>query len=365
MCGAVVGVGSARLCAAERNPTRDLPMRTTDRQTPPPEGHVRPLDPFHDLEPVVDLISVAFGERLDPAGKATLARMRRFAHSGPLLQWARVLMGRATVTAGLVWVVNGRVVGNVSVRRARSSGGYLIGNVVVHPEWRGRGIASALMRKAIRVVSRRRAHWVGLEVRVGNEVARGLYERLGFQEVGRTHHLLRPAGTGQADQLARPDLMRRGRRRDGDALVQLMRAVIPEEQRPLLDVKRTDYHPSWGRRLEHWLRCEDEVWWVVPMEDPGEDGIIGAVRAVHRRGAFPNCMEVLVHPGKGPSVESDLVRRGVASLRGSPRKPIEISLPRATGALLLALDEEGFQKLRVLIQMRRSLRQEIAVPVKP
>ena len=328
-----------------------------ERREPTPEGHVRSVDPFRDLPSVVDLIDVAFGEHLDPSGKATLARMRRFAEGGPLLQWVWALLGKAAVAPGLVWVVEDRIVGNVSVRRARNSEGYLIGNVVVHPECRGRGIASALMRRVIQAISRRGARWVGLEVRVANEVARGLYENLGFKEVGRTYHLLRASALGKVGHPPRPDLMRRGRQNDGDALVRLMKTTIPPEQRPLLEVQAADYRPSWRRRVEHWLRCEDEIWWIIP----GGEGIAGAVRTVRKRGAFPNRMEVLVQPESGSRFEGALVRQGIASLGGPARKPIEISLPEATDSLLAALKEAGFEELRVLIQMKRSLGRRVPV----
>jgi ribosomal protein S18 acetylase RimI-like enzyme len=335
---------------------------TAARQTPRPEGRIRPLDPFRDLESVVDLIGVAFGDRLDPAGEATLARMRRFARGGPLLQWLWAFLGTATVAPGVVWVMDGRIVGNLSMRRARSLGGYLIGNVVVHPDERGKGIASALMEAAIKAIRRRGAHWVGLEVRADNEVARGLYERLGFQEVGRTHHFLRAGGSEGGDRPPRSELMRPGRRRDGDALVRLMCAVIPEEQRPLLEIQEDDYRPGWRRRVEHWLRCEDEAWWIVAGN--GGPEMKGAVRTVQRRGAFPNRMEVLVRPGDNAGFEADLVRQGVANLGRSSRKPIETSLPEATDSLVAALKGEGFRRLRVLIQMKRSLRRRFSVPVR-
>ena len=337
---------------------------TSAPQTPQAEGHIRPLDPFRDLESVVDLISVAFGDRLDPAGKATLARMRRFAHGGSLLQWASAFLGTVTVAPGLVWETNGQVVGNLSMRRARSPGGYLIGNVVVHPSHQGQGIATALMKTAIRAVSRRGARWVGLEVRADNEVARGLYKDLAFQEVGRTRHFLRTAGTGKGGRRPRSHLLRRGRRRDADAIVRLMKAVIPEQQRPLLEVRESDYRPSWTRRVEHWLRCEDEVWWVLTGDGGGgEDGIIGAVRTVRKRGSFPHRMEILVYPEGAADSEIDLVRQGIASLGGSPHKPIETSLPQASDSLVAALRREDFRELRVLIQMKRSLKHRTTVHV--
>jgi hypothetical protein len=149
-------------------------------------------------------------------------------------------------------------------------------------------------------------------------------------------------------------------------MVRLMKSVIPEEQRPLLEIQEADYRPAWRRRVEHWLRCEDEVWWVLADDgEPGENALRGGVRAVHKRGRFPNRMEVLVRPDRGPAAEAKLVRQGVTSLRGSPRKPIETSVPAATGSLTAALRAEGFQEMRVLIQMKRDLRRKLSVHVKP
>ncbi len=309
------------------------------------------------MEAVVDLIEVAFGDRLDPAGRATLQRMRRFARRGPLLQWLWALAGKATVAPGLVWEADGRLVGNVSLRRARAGGGYLVGNVVVDPDHQRQGIGTALMREAIRVISRRDARWVGLEVRVDNRAARRLYEQLGFREVGKTVHLLRPSGEGDPGGAPPRTLMRRGRGEDGEAVVNLMRAVIRAELRPLLEVEASDYRPGWGRRIEHWFRGEDELWWVCG----GEENLQGAVRAVRRRGAFPNCMEILIREGHEAGLEGHLVRQGIVGLGGSPRKPVEICVPDARGSLLTALEEEGFRQLRVLVQMKRILKHRVPV----
>lgn len=323
------------------------------------EAFIRVFDPFRDLEPVVDLIDVAFGDRLDPVGRATLARMRRYARRGPLLQWCWALLGKATVAPGLVWVEDGRVVGNVSLRRARSRGGHLIGNVVVHPEWRGQGIASALMRAAIDRLSQREVGWVGLEVRAENEVARRLYEGFGFQEVGRTLHMLRPAGMVWEGHPLSRNVARRGRGRDGDALVELMQDVIPREHGELLEVEEGDYRPGWERTVERWLKGEREIWWVVEADG----GICGAVRAVRKAGGFPNQLEILVTVDKR-EVEAPLVRHGLASLNGSPKKSAEVSLPAPTDRLVVALEEEGFRETRVLVQMKRGLRLRVPVTMK-
>lgn len=323
------------------------------------QGFIRPFDPFQDLEPVVELIGIAFGDRLDPTGKATLARMRRFAEAGPLLQWLWAFLGRAAVAPGLVWIEDGRVVGNVSLRRARNNAGYLIGNVVVHPDCRERGIATALMETAIRKVSERGARWIGLEVRADNEAARSLYAGLDFREVGRTVHLLRPAGLPWGGRPPSTGTVRRGKSRDGDALIELMHAVIQEEHRPLLEVQESDYQPGWNRTLELWLRGVREVWWVA--EDDEE--LRGTVRAVRKAGRFPNRLEILAK-SDSEAFEVALVKHGLASLNGSPQKPVEASLTLPADQVVAALKNEGFREMHVLVQMKRYLGHRIPVTIR-
>ena len=57
-------------------------------------------------------------------------------------------------------------------------------NVAVHPDFRRRGIAEALVVKLVEELKVRGNHSLMLEVRVSNEPARTLYEKLGFQQVG-------------------------------------------------------------------------------------------------------------------------------------------------------------------------------------
>lgn len=60
-------------------------------------------------------------------------------------------------------------------------------SVAVHPDFRGRGIAKALVAESLRRLRARGARRVRLEVRPGNVPAVRLYERAGFETRGRTH----------------------------------------------------------------------------------------------------------------------------------------------------------------------------------
>lgn len=313
---------------------------------------VRLFDPYRDLKPVAELIAAAFGDRLDPAGQVALVEMRRIARWGPLLWWLYwPRWSSVGVTPGFVWVEEGCVVGNASLRRALRWGGFFIGNVAVHPDWQGRGIASGLMEAALEEISARGGRWVGLEVRADNQVAHRLYERLGFREVGRTLHMLRPAGLPWAGSLSSHPSLRRGRRRDNAALIELVRAVVPEPQRPLLERRREDYQPGWERALDRWLEGRREVWWVIE-----ENAVVcGAVRALCERGRRPDRLEVLAAPEHSGRFESVLVQQGVTSLRTAPKKMIETVLPDPTEPLVAALEAACFQRVRALVQMRLDL----------
>ena len=58
-------------------------------------------------------------------------------------------------------------------------------NVAVHPDFRRRGVAEALIIRLVSDLKERGIHALLLEVRVSNTPAITLYEKLGFSQVGR------------------------------------------------------------------------------------------------------------------------------------------------------------------------------------
>lgn len=55
-----------------------------------------------------------------------------------------------------------------------------ITNVAVLPDWQGRGLGTELMQLMIDFAKKQGCQWLSLEVRIDNEVAKDLYQSLGF-----------------------------------------------------------------------------------------------------------------------------------------------------------------------------------------
>lgn len=55
-------------------------------------------------------------------------------------------------------------------------------NIAIHPDYQGNHYGEALLRKMIRIAKERGVIRITLEVRVSNDVAQGLYKKLGFQD---------------------------------------------------------------------------------------------------------------------------------------------------------------------------------------
>ncbi len=73
-------------------------------------------------------------------------------------------------------------------------------NLCIHPEFQGQGLARRLLQRLMTRVCNGEADTLFLEVRSSNKVAIGLYESMGFNEIGRRHGYY-PAQQGREDAI--------------------------------------------------------------------------------------------------------------------------------------------------------------------
>lgn len=83
----------------------------------------------------------------------------------------------------LVWEENGQILGYVGSQTVLGETDMM--NVAVHPDARRRGIAEALILALVDGLREKESHCLTLEVRASNAPAIGLYEKLGFAQIGR------------------------------------------------------------------------------------------------------------------------------------------------------------------------------------
>ena len=83
----------------------------------------------------------------------------------------------------LVAEVDGRVAGYIGSQTVPDESDMM--NVAVHPDFRRRGIAEALVNALCDALKKQGSVSLTLEVRASNDPAKALYEKLGFLQVGK------------------------------------------------------------------------------------------------------------------------------------------------------------------------------------
>jgi putative acetyltransferase len=89
--------------------------------------------------------------------------------------------------ASIVAVTPDEVIGSLGISREEHPVTRHVASIgmMVHPNWRGRGVGSALMAKALEWARQMGVEKVALSVYPDNDAARALYRKFGFVEEGR------------------------------------------------------------------------------------------------------------------------------------------------------------------------------------
>ena len=143
--------------------------------------NLRPLNILRDLPAVADLIEQCFSETMDNDGRRYVQDMRKAGKDNSFIKWAnRVADSTSLPLTGYIWEENNQIVGNISVVPFRHRGKklYLIANVAVHPNYRRKGIARALTKRALQHIREKKIKDVWLHVRTDNPEAILLYTKL-------------------------------------------------------------------------------------------------------------------------------------------------------------------------------------------
>ena len=121
--------------------------------------------------------------KMDESHVAQIAELEKICFSDP---WSEKSVASELKNPWSLWLVameGERLAGYIGSQSVEGEADMM--NVAVHPDFRRRGVARSLILKLIEGLKANGVHSLALEVRASNESAIALYEKLGFETVGR------------------------------------------------------------------------------------------------------------------------------------------------------------------------------------
>lgn len=322
------------------------------------ERGIRPFDIGRDLRPVARLIAEAFADELDDQGEAALRELRILGHMSGLIR----LLTRGTgelhdVFNGFVWVEDSQIVGNVTVQRAAGqSGRWQIANVAVAPNYRGRGISRALMETALAYIHEMGGSWAVLQVRANNTIARGLYQRMGFEEMGGSVEMYIDRAPRQINATSVPQLQPFSAS-ESQLLYELATSQHNAESQWWRGVRRSDFDVTLEQHIGEWLNqmVGRERIYRMTIRD-FKSRFEGALLLKARRWRGVHDLQIWVRSEAHESYQQRLVLWALAKLIEYPIWPVKVALNTNQTVAQETLIEHGFIERNTLLTMRRHMR---------
>jgi len=317
------------------------------RETEREQG-LRPLDVLRDLNGIGKLIDIAFADDIAVDGSQFLQDLAFLTAISPAM-WAlrRISGDMRDAFDGFVWIEDGRVVGNVTLTRDDAERSvWTASNVAVHPDYRRRGIARAMMLAAIDTVAERGGGILSLQVKAGNQPACNLYRDLGFVLVDGVV-TMRPNGAlpGPLPLAAQARTVRHGQWPQVLDLVRAARAPLAGQLSPL---RQSDYQRGLVQRLADELgdalRQERRFWLAV-----GDERFAGAAR-LELRSFGGSTIELIMRPDADAETIDALVQSAIKAA-GAIDRTLTVRADSSCAAARTALIRLNFSELRDLQRM--------------
>ena len=127
--------------------------------------------------------------RMNESHVKAVAELEKLCFSEP---WSENSVASELKNKLALWLVaeeDGRVAGYIGSQTCGDESDVM--NVAVHPDFRRRGIAEALVKDLVEQLKAIGSRCLTLEVRASNDPAIALYEKMGFLEVGRRKNYYR------------------------------------------------------------------------------------------------------------------------------------------------------------------------------
>ena len=321
---------------------------------------LRPMDPMKDLGKVADLIEEAFADELDQSGQNALRELRWLHHFKPILWWMVTFNpDHSDFLSGFVWEEDRKIVGNITVNQiSPGSRRWLISNVAVSGDYRGRGIGTGLMLAGLELIEDYHGGSVSLQVRADNGPAKHIYQTLGFKEISGTAYL-RFKRVPQVKVVPLPAGVTLRQRNfnltDARLAYNLAGEATPASVQKEWPLRLSRFRLGTSERLNSVFRQlvggGPLAFWVV------EDGerFVSTVNILPGGWGQNHFIELVVHPDWRGRVEKPLISRALTYLYSWRRRRIEIKHPVDHVEAIEAYREFGCREEQTLLWMKREM----------
>ena len=299
-----------------------------------------------DLNDLLDLLPRCFAKEFeitgfDPDHMKDMVN-RAFGRMGRLFLGSAQLLGKEPVRF-LVADAKNRVVGTTIVNRDRKVG--YIAAVMVHPDYRNRGIATTLVKNAVEYVQKRKMDRAILDVVSTNAPAITVYSKLGFVEFERVVHMVGEASSLSA-QVGTGVQTRLFQKKDIDEVYNLIGASDEREHFRVYNFSKRHLKTPFWVGMFHFatqkrivaVRDGKIVGYVpVTYTTPKEAGGIGFMR-VNREGGLSG-------------IDIALLNAAFDEIRKGGVRRIHVAVPAARQELIETAKSLGFREAMTIIGM--------------
>lgn len=294
-----------------------------------------------DLDSVLELERLCFSREFEAMGLDTAHLRKRvarlFGFAGRfLLLLLRFL--RKEPFRFLVAEVDGNVVGTTIVSQNGKVG--YISTVMVHPYYRGRGIAKKLVEKAISYIRQRRMKMAVLHVDPVNKPAKSLYAKLGFKEFEKMVYMVGDVNTVSSILEFTGEVhIRNFQKKDIDQVYELAKSCEDPEHLKVFTFEKRDLQGSFLARV---FNISKEI----KITATNGSKVIGYVNITYMTDTgVGQISHIYVHSGmRSMGIEEQLIHAGmkIAGKFGMKKVLAMVSLRRQE--LISAMRRCGFEE---------------------
>jgi GNAT superfamily N-acetyltransferase len=321
-----------------------------------------------DLEGIKQIFQLAFTEEYQRREVNIVHRIEKIQSFYP---WVKVLSlfpnpyQHVFTVHVLEW--EGRIAAMAQVSpRNQEQTRWHIDNIAVHPDFRGQGLAQALLNGVFDYYRARGALRFTLEVDLANQPAIRLYEKLGFRRYSTlTYSKLSPKRLGRfrdPQELVVPVGLRPRRRGDLEALWELYQDAIPPYIRLVEERSPRDFELGPLQQGSEWLkkalRRSQALHLVV---EDHHHRLLASLDVFAQLRALPHVIQMTVHPGHGHLAEP-LLRYTLHQLASISVNPVLMGCYECQRAKQDAINSVGFKKLTADFLMVRDTFEKLELP---